>query len=89
MNNNNDTTQLSRLEAERERLQKECSQLFDQKQAIDLQLQENQERLTVLDNKIDGIDISTSTNNNDTGKRKFALTMTNNTHTKRFFFFSM
>jgi len=78
MNNN---TQLSRLEAERERLQKECSQLFDQKQAIDLQLKENQERLTWLDNKIDGMESSTSTNN-DIGKRKFALTMTNDTQTQ-------
>jgi len=82
MNSNNDTTQLSRLEAERERLQKECSQLFDQKQAIDLQLKENQERLAWLDNKIDGMESSTSTNNDDIGKRKFALTMPNNTQTQ-------
>ena len=48
------SARLADLEAERERLRAECTLLFDQKRAIEIQMQEIHERLQWLDDRIDG-----------------------------------
>ncbi|KAL9180315.1 hypothetical protein ACHAXT_008285 [Thalassiosira profunda] len=45
---------LAKLEAERTRLQNECTILFDKRKAIDIQMEEYQKRLMWLDDKIEG-----------------------------------
>lgn len=65
------------LEAERDRLRAECSELFDKKRAIELQLQEHQRRLQWLDDQIDGTGVRgddaplSSLGGGGRGKRKY------------------
>ena len=47
-------SQLAEFEAERTRLQNECTILFDKRKAIDIQMEEYQKRLMWLDDKIEG-----------------------------------
>ena len=56
-NNNINNDSPSALEAERDRLRKQCSALYDEKRAIEMQMEEINIRLQWLDDKIDGTGI--------------------------------
>jgi len=81
--NSNGSSSLAELEAERDRLRLECSTLFDNKRAIEIQMGEIQQRLQWLDDKIDGTGVVGGGEEGllaGCGKRNFDATQTQHDH---------